>query len=98
MLEVKQGPLRSPSCPLTGAWARYSLGWICWFNSRDLAGGAVALMFWVILTALAAALLRRVIVHSFDHLLGRMPENPTRPACPPPHKSPSRRAVGSLTD
>ncbi len=50
------------------------LGWICWFSSHSLGGGAVAMLVWVALTASAAGLIRRATVRSFDRLLGRMPE------------------------
>jgi ABC-type transport system involved in multi-copper enzyme maturation permease subunit len=52
------------------------MGWICWFPQHTLAGGAVAMFFWVILTTAAARAIRGAIVRWFDRLLGRVSDVP----------------------
>jgi hypothetical protein len=74
------------------------LGWICRSGWHWFEAGAVAMLFWVALTASAALLIRRLTVRSFDRLLGRMPETRGRPVRPPKHKYLPRQPVGSLHD
>jgi ABC-type transport system involved in multi-copper enzyme maturation permease subunit len=54
------------------------MGWICWFNSHSLGVGAVAMFFWVVLTAVAAWAIRGATVRSFDRLVGRASERSSR--------------------
>jgi ABC-type transport system involved in multi-copper enzyme maturation permease subunit len=71
------------------------MGWICWFAQHSLAGGAVAMFFWVILTTAAARAIRSATVRCFDRLLGRVsdvPRHPRRIATPATFR---RQAIGS---
>ena len=53
------------------------MGWICW-SSGMLFGGAFAMFFWTLFTAVAAGAIQQATENSFDRLIGRVSEAPER--------------------
>ncbi len=74
------------------------MGWLSWFHRPSWVGGAVAMFFWVTITAYAASAIRRATIRSFDRLLGRVSETPGHPRHTPKPKSLLRQLIGSHSE